>query len=662
MRRLLQTLTIALAALAAAAGPSAAQSGGSDAPPPSGQPAPQPTYPSPGPTPRLVVGRPSRRTFIREGQGGRFLMGGTWYFRQDDLREGNRRRFYAQRSLRGWTAIGLPHNWNARDTVFNDQSQGWYRKEFRLPRSPRGRRFQWVMRFESVIQHGTVYLNGKKIGSHSGGYLPWEVDLRGLRRGRNRLVVRVSSFRGGNDLTHWRPFGSGGWWNFGGISREVYARRVDGIDVQDAAALTRQRCTRCRAVVGVRIRLRNMGRQGRRVRLGLTIRPPRGGGRIRRISGDPRGLRGRSTRSVAIRFTIRRPALWRPRRGRLYRVTVGARSDDGRRSTYRLAFGVRRLTRTRDGRILLNGRRLNLRGASMHEDEPTTGAALRSGQRRMYVARLRELGATVTRAHYPLHPGIMESLDRAGILYWSQAPIYQLPNANLNRRRVRAAAIRVNRETVLANRNHPSIFVWSLANELAHANYEVGAIGPGYVRFVRHGARTVRKLDRTRLVGIDRHSRIGEPFFNPVLRRLDVIGVNEYFGWYSASAPGYRSSRTSDLSPYLDQVRRAFPRQGLFVTEFGAEATVPGSGKGSFDYQTNFLRQHLAIHASKPYVFGSVIWALKDFRVTPGWQGGNSRARATPPWNNKGLIDQNGGPKPAFYAMRDLFWATRPLR
>ena len=75
-----------------------------------------------------------------------------------------------------------------------------------------------------------------------------------------------------------------------------------------------------------------------------------------------------------------------------------------------------------------------------------------------------------------------------------------------------------------------------------------------------------------------------------------------------------------------------------------------------------YLRDHLAIHASKPYVNGSIIWILKDFRVVPGWRGGNDPAYATPPWNNKGLIDESGAIKPAFGTVAGIFHRTPPLR
>ena len=106
------------------------------------------------------------------------------------------------------------------------------------------------MRFQSANVRSVVWLNGRKIGGNVGGYFPFEADLKGLRRGRNTLVVKVSSLRSSTDLTHWRPaavngYGSGGWWNFGGLLREVYVRRIESLDVESAQVLPRVRRVGC---------------------------------------------------------------------------------------------------------------------------------------------------------------------------------------------------------------------------------------------------------------------------------------------------------------------------------------------------------------------------------------------------------------------------------
>ena len=274
-----------------------------------------------------MVDAPQKRTLIREGQAGRLLMAGAWYFRLDDARTG---RFQRQRSLRGWSRVSVPHNWNANDTTLNKSSVGWYRKEFRLSAAQAQKGTAWKLRFESANHTAIVYLNGREIGRHTGGYLPWEVDAK-PKRGRNRLVVRVSTLRGANDLTHWRVarfngYGTGGWWNFGGLLREVYLRPVRGVDIEHMAVLPRMKSPRGSARVITRLQLRNMARRRQKVTVALKL------GRRTVATASP-SIAARRRRSIRTVFNIRNPKLWQPGRPSLYKLTASASNEGGRAAT-----------------------------------------------------------------------------------------------------------------------------------------------------------------------------------------------------------------------------------------------------------------------------------------------------------------------------------------
>src|SRR5215216_5157562 len=213
-------------------------------------------------------------------------------------------------------------------------------------------------------------------------------------------------------------------------------------------------------------------------------------------------------------------------------MKVGAVTGDTLRGTYRVRFGVRKIDPRPGGVILLNGKRLNLRGASIHEDDLKEGGALSQRTRTLLVNRLKNLGATITRSHYPLHPGFVEALDRAGIMYWVDAPVYQVPTSSWVRSGVRQLALRAATLTVRNNINNPSILTWSLANEPSEAGPNLGGYGPALVSYIRDASHAVRELDDTRLVGLDRQSRVGEPYTTDAHQYIDVLGVNEYFGWY----------------------------------------------------------------------------------------------------------------------------------
>ena len=646
-------LALALALPGAALG----QGGGQG--PAGGQPAP----PQPPPSPELRVERPGGKPLIYEGQLGRRLLGGTWYFRLDDAFVGDAERWYAQRDLVGWSEVEVPYNWNATDVALNKSSVGWYRKEFRLPKSPKRARRFWKVRFEGSNYRTKVWLNGKAIGGFT-GYFPFEADLDNLRKGRNTLVVKVSSLRSKTDLTHWRPaayngFGTGGWWNFGGLLREVYVRRIDTIDLEDVQVVPRLPKVGGPAKVELRVQLRNLTNRDEDVSLAWTVNG-------KRYSLRPETVLGGATRELRARFTIDRPRLWQPGRPHLYNMTVGAALQGKRLAAYRLRFGVRKLDARRGGVLLLNGKRLKLRGASIHEDDLQEGGALSQRTRNLLVSRLRDLGATVTRSHYPLHPAFLEALDRNGILYWVDVPVYQLPNSYFDRASVRHAAERAAALTVRHNLNNVSIMAWSLANEPAGNRSELGRIGAGLQQYIRDGSRVVRDFDDTRLVTIDRQSRLGEPVAHPAYRYLDVLGVNEYFGWYDSVRYGLPrgETRLEELSPYLDAIHRRNPNLPLVITEFGAEARGPGPVEqpGTYEFQRKFAVDHLRVHASKPYISGSIYWALRDFRVHPKWVGGAPRGWSNPPWHNKSLIEETDVRKPVFYDLQKRFRRTRVLR
>lgn len=575
---------------------------------------------------------PSGRPPVGEGQPGRLTLGGTWHFRDGDSDR--------------WRAVSLPHDWNARETRTNRSGVGVYRRAFTLPRRPRGTR--WIVRFEGAGHYTTVFLNGREIARHAGDHTPFEAELKGLRRGANSLRVRVSSKRARSDLTHWRParyngHGNGMWWNFGGIHREVSVRPAGNLDIVRAQALPRQDCAGCPARVEVRTLVHNLTGRVRRARVGLTLEG-------RRVVLPTQAIGPGERREVTGHLTIARPRQWDVRDGQMYRLDVDADEERFAPARYTTYFGVRHLSKTADGALSLNGRPLKLRGVSLHEDSPVVGSAWRAPQRAAALRWIDDLGANVVRAHYPLHPALMEALDRRGVMVWVQAPVNQVQNDQMAKPSVRRRALAANAATVLRDRGHPSVLAFSIANELPVP------ISREQIEYTRAAAAEVRRLDPGRLVAIDRVARNHAPDdAHPVFGAVDAIGANEYFGWYRGAFPPHPPAGTADLAGYLDRLHRLQPHAALFLTEFGAEANRhgPAARKGTYAFQSGYVTDHLRIAARHPHVSGAMVWNLRDFRVYPGWNGGNPRPR--PPYNAKGLIGTDGRAKPAYFQVRSLF-------
>ena len=602
------------------------------------------------PTSALAVTTPKPKVIARDGPSGRFLLDGDWYERPDPTDAGVQQGFATNASLAGWRAIQVPSAINAGDVSVSSYlgSVHWYRRDFRLPRASGGTR--WVVRFESVNYRAKAWLNGALIGSHKGAYLPFELPARAVRRGHNRLVVRVDNRRRPYDIPPLSARNNrfeGGWWNYNGILREVYLRKVRKLDVAHAFVRARLRCRHCGARVGIDVSVQNVTRHRQRARLIGSF-----GGRPLRFR--PQRIGGLRSKRFRDRLRIRHPRLWEPGHPRLYALRLRVVDQSGRIvQRFLVHTGIRSLRVNRLGRIELNGREIDLRGAAIHEDSLDRGAALSPGQMRRTFRNLRDLGATITRSHYPLSPYELELADRYGILVWSEIPVYRMRSTLFNISGVRAFGLRILRQEITRDYNHPSVMVWSIGNENAARPKQ------GLQRFIRRAAAMARRLDPTRLIGIA-ISGLPTVAKQDIYLHLDVIGVNDYFGWYPGPH-GSLADRTQ-LAGYLNRLHADYPHQALVVTEVGAEANRHGpvTEKGTYEFQSAFLDYQLHVLASKPFVNAAIVWALHDFRVRPGWTGGNPLPH--PPVNEKGLIDDTGARKPAFAVVQKLFRATDPFR
>ena len=216
----------------------------------------------------------TRGTIYQDGPDNRYLLGGEWLFRRDDAGVGLRQAFQRQPGRDGWSALTVPNAWNVGDYSVASMTGtvAWYRKDFRLPDARA--RLDWLVRFESVNYRSRVWLNGVAIGRNTGAYLPFDLRLprRALKRtGTNRLVIRVDNRRLRTDFPPSGLTGSGdpagGWWNYGGLLREVYLQRVDRVDVTNVVVRPELPCATCAASVLARVVVRNYGDRTASVRV-----------------------------------------------------------------------------------------------------------------------------------------------------------------------------------------------------------------------------------------------------------------------------------------------------------------------------------------------------------------------------------------------------------
>jgi beta-glucuronidase len=599
-----------------------------------------------GAAPAHAASPPSHKTLYADGPQGRYLLDGTWLFRLDPTNTGRSHHWERGRSTAGWKPVTVPNVWNLGDPSNASMAGGvgWYRRDFTLPSTSAA--LDWAVRFESVNYRAKVWLNGHVVGANTGAFVPFELRLNTLtRRGVNRLVVRVDSRHGTTDL----PVGgntstgtpTGGWWNYSGIQREVYLQRIDRLQWGAVQVRPVLPCSTCAARIDAKVGLVNVSGRAQRVSVTGTY-----GGRALRLgtlrigAGDGRTFSGR--------LRIAHPQLWSPASPHLYAVHLTVRANGRKVAGYDLHSGIRSV-KVVNGRLMLNGSYLNLRGVGLHEDSKAQGFAIDDARREELLKAAKELGATVIRTHYPLAPYTHELADRLGLFIWSEVPVYHLSSTGLAHKSVRNAAVRLLTRNIETNQNHPSVLLWSIGNELPSRPTLSQRV---YIKAAVHAA---HRLDPTRPVGLAYagYTSVGcQAAYAP----LDVLGVNDYFGWYVG--PGGQIFDETKLPAFLDSVRACYPRQAIVVTEFGAEANRDGppEEKGTYAYQQGFVNYHLGVFASKPWLSGAIYWALNEFWVRPAWDGGDPRPQ--PPVFQKGPISYDGVRKPAFADVQRWYTQT----
>lgn len=546
----------------------------------------------------------------------------------------------------GWESTAVPHVFDARtDPAFFLGSIGWYRLAFTGPATAANA--GWAVRFEQVRRSAHVWLNGRDIGTHRDPYTPFELPATGLKPNEaNTLVVRVDYRRD--------PKLREGWWNWGGITRAVSLVPRGPVVMHDAGLLPRRTCRagNCRWSVLADGWLENVSRTIQRPAVSVALRSP--DGTLSQGSAAPRSLRPGERVRLRFAVPVRGDAkLWEPEHPDLYAARVSTRIGGRTTQLDRRRIGLRRVDVV-DGMLRLNGRVLDLRGASVQEDIPGRGPALTDADVENIVAELKALGVNITRAHYLLDPRLLDRFDQEGIMVWSQAPVYHR-DAQLKTPGERSYELGVVRNTILSARNHPSVITNSVANELTaqpdlHRTSRV---------WMQNAAALAHDLDPTLPVSIDILSYPGIPRQH-TYDAFDVLGINSYYGWYEGKADR-STADIDDLAPYLRTMRAKYPNRALVITEYGAEANVGGAAnvKQTYAFQTNYIRRNLDIVDRLGFMGGAIYWTAREFAVKPHWDGG-----AHPPpdqrdsIHNKGLISYDGKVKPAFAFAQKQFKAT----
>ncbi|HZE28291.1 MAG TPA: glycoside hydrolase family 2 TIM barrel-domain containing protein [Terriglobales bacterium] len=562
----------------------------------------------------LVANIPGRTTFS---------LNGAWHVIIDPYESGLRAGYYKNATPETRTGpieynfeasetLNVPGDWNTqKERLFFYEGPVWYKRWFSYKPSEHTRLFVY---FGAANYFTRVYLNGKPLGEHEGGFTPFNLEVTGtIEDGDNFLVVEVNNERRADGV----PGLNTDWWNYGGITRDVLLVEVPENFIRDYSI---QLAKGTQGEVAGWAQL-----DGRSHPQTLTLEIAEAGIR-KTFSADANG-----------RAEFRFPAkldLWSPENPKLYDVVISAGAD-----TVHDSIGFRTVE-VKGTQIVLNGKPILLRGISMHEEAPHRGGrAFSPEDAQTLLGWAQELGCNFVRlTHYPHNESEIRLADQLGLLVWSEIPVYW-DIAWKNPATLANAESQLT-DMIARDHNRASVIFWSLSNETP--------VDPDRLTFLEKLADDARQLDTTRLItSALNHVTAAAPekriLDDPLGESLDVLGLNEYLGWYFG--------RPEDADRWQWENKYSKP---LILSEFGGDALYGKHGdrgaRWTEEYQANLYVHQLGMIRKIPGFAGLSPWLLMDFhsprRPLPGIQDY---------YNRKGLISNAGQHKQAFYVLQKFY-------
>lgn len=583
---------------------------------------------------------PTAQTSGEEGPGGRIQLT-HWTLRRDPSNRGLSLGWRRGRFTGATVTVPSdvdPARWSGRSAEANyDGSVAWYRTSFHAANAG-----VYALEFQSANFLANVWVDGRALGSHRGSYLPFQMRDR-LAAGTHTVVVRID-WRGPAEQS--RVGFHRTWFNWGGLDGAVDVRPVGESELSQPTIQTTltpdsggRDSISAQASVQVSVDVHNYGPARTITAEGSLVRGPQ----TIPLSFPGLALATGQSATATARVTLSDPALWSPASPSLYQLTLAV----GQESSYSARVGLRQLT-WHGGRMYLNGQRLVLHGATVQEDAQGHGDALTPGDEDAIVAELKAIGANAARAQHPLATGLLERLDAAGILVWQGiGPVEGAGNWYSHTPGLLAQAEQQARTAALAEQLHPSVIAWNLVDEAAnngHDEFEV--------RYVRTLARWLHEHDPTRMVAVDVWGDHPPQQAGALYSEADAISETDYSGWYD-----YPQDTPAQLAAAmrarLGAMQRTFADKVLVISEFGAESNTlnPPGSPGGYAFQARLLAAHVAAYEADPQLSGMLVYLLRDYPLTPTFDGGSVHAvlphvKLIEGLDQKGLFTYGGQAKP----------------
>lgn len=518
---------------------------------------------------------------------------------------------FLEYSFDGTSTLNVPGDFNSQmPELTYYESTVWYKKTFAYQKTNK----RLFLHFGAANYIADVYLNGKKIGTHEGGFTSFQFEITNKVKEQNSLVVRVNNQRKKDGI----PAMGYDWFNYGGITRDVNLIETPASFIEDYFVQLKKRTA---GTVKGWVKMNNSN-----TAQPVHIQIPEAKINVT-VSTNELGY-------AAFEFDAKLQ-LWSPQSPKLYQVKIAASTD-----SIQEQIGFRTIE-TKGTEIFLNGKSIFLKGVNVHEEigaEKRRAYSEKDAQRLLSEAK--KLGCNYVRlTHYPSTEYMVRLADKMGLLLWEEIPLWQgiafgdsVMQPKLNY---------MLQEMIQRDKNRSSVIIWSISNETV----------PGAARdkALTQMAQLAREKDDTRLIASAfdhiKYNKNNVTIDDTLSKVLDVVGVNVYLGWYR---PWAASSDT--------YVWKFDFNKPLLISEFGGEALYGHHGSAdtasswSEEYQEQLYKQNIAMVKNIPFLRGTSPWVLYDFRSARRMHSTYQKG-----WNRKGLLSEKGEKKKAWYVMKSYY-------
>ena len=555
------------------------------------------------------------------------LLNGKWNAIIDPYQQGRKTAIYRNRALKdkadfkeyafeGGLRLNVPSDWNSQIPELKYyEGTMWYARKFEINKKSDENLFLY---FGAVNYRCRVYLNGTLIGSHEGGFTPFQFNVTNVvKEGGNFLAVEVDNTRTADAI----PALSFDWWNYGGITRDVMLVHTPKNYIRDYF-IQLDKYDSDRVHAEVQLSAQNAGQLVKIEIPELKI--------ANKVFTDGTGL-------AKATFRVRNLERWSPQAPKLYQVIVSSEVDEVKEN-----IGFRNLY-VKNTQIYLNDSPVFMKSIGLHEEiSQRQGRAYSEQDAIALLSEAKGLGVNMIRlAHYPQNEYIVRLAEQMGLMLWEETPVWQ--GIDFKDSSTRLKAQRMYTEMLLRDRNRCALTFWGVANETAPSESRNA--------FLKSLVELCHKMDTTRLItaAFDLPKLNSETnafeMEDDFIENLDVVSINKYMGWY----------HRWPMSPSEIRWNVALDKPLIF-SEFGGEALYGQSGDStvtsswSEEYQEKLYKDNLEMFKYIPNLAGISPWILFDFRSPYRFHPTNQEG-----WNRKGLISDQGYRKKAWYVMKEYY-------